>query len=169
MFKTLLPKLQGSWESNGRGSWCCPERLCGSAWKWGILNIGWGKYFCSQGNLTRLFQRVHDVKIIFIIIWIHYLPFPLSFSPEFPVKFSRSRVMCDLTTDWMQKCAGECSCLLLSQILKRFPRCKTMLFFLLSNSDLRKTKLFSWKNVFMLTYIFNIYKYLTNNDCSFNT
>lgn len=152
MLKTPLPKLQGTGKAIGRGAGTDPERLYGSAWKWVTLNICLGSMFLWSGNSYRTFPEGPWGQNYFHNYMDNHLPFPLSLSQELPVKFSRGRVMCDLTTDWMQKCTGECSCLLLRQTLKRFAKCKTMLFFLLNMSDL-KNRIIFMKNVFVSLYI----------------
>lgn len=45
------------------------------------------------------FQCVYKVKVIFIVMLRHYLPFSLLFAHSFTVRFSKGYMVCDSGTD----------------------------------------------------------------------
>lgn len=72
----------------------------------------------------RPFLCVYKVKVIFIVILRHYLPFSLSFAYSCTLEFSRGYKVCDIAIDWMQK-MGKCKYFFWYRRLKNWQKRET--------------------------------------------
>lgn len=114
-----------------------------------ILCYRFSKYRVGTPGSQRSFPEIGEVKTIFITTLRCFLPFSLSFSQECTVEFSRGKIACRNTADWIQKHLRGSSCLLLNKTLKRFAHKRSKIMPPVTLSRFRKY--FSLK-YYLLTY-----------------